>query len=186
MIRFAIFALALASPATAAKVAFDPGPLTTWGKHLSLSGQGGYKVTAEGRDQRMDDDSTLVAAFGFFNDRTMCVIRCGQARSFTGSIFDGETTVSWGISAIIRQNPALDSWSMWVQSDDPAVEYRMDFGVLTGGTGDVQEVAWDYTYVYRLPVAWVEPEQPAPVPLPGAGWLLACGLGALALRRAGK
>lgn len=172
MIRASLILAALcATPASAATVLHE-----TWGQR-SRGTVDHYAVTAS-EVQEAIGDSTIVGRFSFTN---ATAIGSGHSRSFTGSLFDHDTEIAFTIDvSTTRNSPGLVS-DWWSVSADLPDGYRWG-----GADGWVDEQAIGALWIIRDPVAWVEPEQPAPVPLPGAGWLLACGLGALALRRAGR
>ena len=173
MILFLLMGLVLACPAHAATVHFDTGTSSiTWGAARSLTGAGGYRVTAEGRDELQDDGRTLVAALAVFNDT---ITGRGHSRSFTGSVIDGETAFDFALRVDTTWNrggPVDDLWSL---SLDLPEGYALAYD-----RWSVPEGEWGRAFIYRDAEPVEPPVPPAPVPLPAAGLLLA---GALALLR---
>ena len=163
----------LSSPAAAATVSFDDGTSSiSWGADRSVTGAGGYRVTAEGRDALQPDGRTLVAAFGFFNDT---ILGRGHSRTFSGSVIDGDVSFRLTLDVDTTWNkggPVDDLWSLSVDLPDG---YS-----LTYDRWSVPEGQWGRAWITRA--ADPVPPPPAPVPLPAAGLLLAGGLAALWMR----
>ena len=174
-ILFASALALLAAPASAATVALDGGTSAiSWGGDRSLTGAGGYRVTAEGRDELQKDGSTLIGEFGFFNDT---IAGTGHSRSFEGSITDDALSFSFTLSIDTTWNrplPLSDTPDAWLLSIDLPEGYRLAYDRWL-----VPEGQWGHAWIYRD----AEITPPAPVPLPAAGGLLAAALAWLGLRK---
>lgn len=164
----------LSSPAAAATVAFGGGSSSiSWGADRSVTGAGGYRVTAEGRDAPQPDGRTLVAETAFFNDT---ILGRGHSRAFSGSVIDGDTTFRFSLAVDTTWNKGGPVNDLWALSVDLPDGYSLAYD-----RWSVPEGQWGHAWIYRA--ADPVPPSPAPVPLPAAGLLLAGGLAALWMRR---